>query len=324
WYQLPWAVPGFLTFIVGLSLAGAGIYALPRKENKPLLITFILFSMGFGFLGLVLAFRAVILDQSLLLLLNRIPYFGVVWLSPGALMFCYYLTDKRYRSLLVWGIIALGTVLFSSVGLATGYDFTGSWFHYPFGSYPIAQLPLRLWGAVSSIAYVVAGVPMTIHYYRHHRDELRQKKYLFIGLHAISLLVITNLPSLAGVSIFPMSAFAFVPLLILAYGIFRSDFLNVNELLFQKRGLFKVLSGLITGGFLAIAMIVALTLKPADHAHVYAEPLFLIPLFSGVCAFALAIFIAGSNPDRKLNMLAAASLMLAGAFMIIMTDGALG
>lgn len=55
------------------------------------------------------------------------------------------------------------------------------------------------------------------------------------------------------------------------------------------------------------------------HACDYQRPVFLLPLFSGVCAFTLAIFLAGSSPDQKLNMLGARSFMLAGSFMIVMT-----
>lgn len=319
WHQLPWAVPSFLTFVVGMSLAAIGILALRRAQNRPLLIAFVLFCSGLGSLGLALSLRSVVLDQELLLFLNRAAYYGVVWLSPGAYMFTYYLTDCRYRSLFFAGILAALSVAYAYFGLITGFDFTGEWFRYSFGAYPIAELPLRLWGAFSSVGYVLAGIPMTVHYFRHHRQELKERKYLIIGLHFCSLLLITNLPSLAGIPIFPMSSFAFLPMLVLGYGIFRSDFLNVNDFLFRQRGLFKFLAGLLTSGFIGISILVAAGLSPSHHPEIYARPIFLLPLFSGVCVFALAIFLAGSNPDQKLNMLAAASLMLAGAFMIVMT-----
>lgn len=319
WYQLPWAIPSIFTFVVGMSLAGLGLFAIKRTEDRALLITFILFSFGFGSLGLALSLRSVIKDLDLLLLLNRITYFGVVWLSPGSYLFGYFLTDKLYRSLLISGVIGLVTVVIAYFGLLTGLDFTGNWFHYSFGSYPTAELPLKIWGAYASLAYLVSAVPVTIHYFLHHRDQLKSKIFLFIGMHFCSMLVITNLPSLSGIPIFPMSSFAFVPLLLLGYGIFRSDYLNLNDLLFKQRGLFKILAGLITFGLLGIAILAAVTLHPTDHLAPYLKPVFLLPLFSGVCAFALAIFLAGSSPDQKLNMLGATSLMLAGAFMIVMT-----
>lgn len=319
WHQLPWAVPGLLTFVVGMSLAAVGLVALRRAANRSLLIGFILLCSGFGSLGLALSLRAVILDQELLLLLNRAAYYGVVWLSPGGYIFTYYMTDRKYRWLLIAGILSIASVVYVYFGLVTGFDFTGEWFVYSFGRYPIAELPLRLWGIIAAIGYVAVGMPVTVHQFVYHREDLYQKKYLFIGLHFCFLLVITNLPSLAGIPIFPMSSFAFLPMLVLGYGIFRSDFLNVNDFLFQQRGLFKILAGLLTGGFIGISVCVAVFLSPSHHPEIYSRPIFLLPLFSGVSVFALAIFLAGSNPDQKLNMLAAASLMLAGAFMIVMT-----
>jgi class 3 adenylate cyclase len=319
WHQLPWAIPSMITFVVGMSLAGLGLLAIKRKVDKALLITFVMFSFGFGSLGLALSLRSVIQDIELLLILNRISYFGVVWLSPGAFLFTYYMTDRMYRSLYISGLLGLGTVAFAYFGLLTGFDFTGDWFYYSFGTYPIAELPLKIWGAYASLGYVVAGIPMNIHYFLNYPEKLKSKKFLFIGLHFCSILVITNLPSLSGIPIFPMSSFAFLPLSILGYGIFRSDFLNINDLLFKQRGLFKFLAGLITFGLIGIAFLVALTLHPSNHPTPYIKPVFLLPLFSGVCAFALAIFLAGSSPDQKLNMLGSTSLMLAGAFMIVMT-----
>ena len=66
WYQLPWAVPGMLTFTVGLSLSVIGLLSLRRNENRPLLVTFSLFCFGIGILGLLLAFRAIVLNLDIL------------------------------------------------------------------------------------------------------------------------------------------------------------------------------------------------------------------------------------------------------------------
>ncbi len=141
---------------------------------------------------------------------------------------------------------------------------------------------------------------------------------MFLGLHLCSLLVITNLPSLAGIPIYPMSTFAFLPLLLLGYFIFRSDFLNLNQLLFEKNGLFRFLSAIMITVLIAMSICSGYFLNPEVHPTPYTKPYFLIPLFSATCVFALAIYIAGSSPDQKINMLAATSLVLAGAFTIVM------
>ncbi|EMJ90035.1 adenylate/guanylate cyclase domain-containing protein [Leptospira meyeri] len=318
WHKLPWAIPNFFTTFVGLTLTSLAILALKRSDNRKLLISFICFSFAFASLGLVLSLRTLLQDQPKLLFWNRIGYFGVVLLSPSAAFLTYYLTNQYYRYLIISGFLSFCTVGFSYYGLLTQYDFTGGWFIYSFGQYPIAELPLKIWGVVLVINYTFVYTPTSVHYWMKHRVEFESKKFLFLGLHICSFLLITNLLSLVGYPVFPLSSFAFLPLSILGYGIFRSDFLNLNDLLFKQRGLFYFLSGFITTILIVIAYLISFYLHPNDQLTAYIRPYFLIPLLSSVVVFALAIYIAGSNPDIKLNMLASISFFLAGAFTIVM------
>lgn len=318
WFKLPFAIPGFLTFIVGLLFSLIGILAIQRTKDRPILFAFIVFSFSFACLGLVLGLRSVLQDLDLLLKWNRILYFGVVWLTPSAFLFTYLVTDRSSRTLLVTSWICLGTVFYAYLGLLTGNDFSGKWFTYNFGIYPIANLPIKVWGATTALGYLCAFIPMTIQFIRKRRESFLAKKNLFFSLHMCALLVMTNFPSLSGFPIFPLSSFAFLPLVLVGYSIFRSDFLNINELFFQQRGLFKFISVLTITGLILIAFCSALYLNPEIHRTPYLNPYFLIPLFSAVCVFALAIYIAGSNPDQRLSMLAATSLILSGVFTIIM------
>ncbi|MCW7487476.1 adenylate/guanylate cyclase domain-containing protein [Leptospira meyeri] len=318
WHKLPWAIPNFFTTFVGLTLTSLAILALKRSDNRKLLFSFICFSFAFASLGFVLSLRTLLQDQPTLLFWNRIGYFGVVLLSPSAAFLTYYLTNQYYRYLFISGFLSFSTVGFSYYGLINQYDFTGGWFIYSFGKYPIAELPLKIWGVVLVINYTFVYTPTSFHYWVKHRVEFESKKFLFLGLHICSFLLITNLLSLVGYPVFPLSSFAFLPLSILGYGIFRSDFLNLNDLLFKQRGLFYFLSGFITTILIVIAYLISFYLHPNDQLTAYIRPYFLIPLLSSVVVFALAIYIAGSNPDIKLNMLASISFFLAGAFTIVM------
>ncbi|TGL21194.1 GAF domain-containing protein [Leptospira bourretii] len=318
WYKLPWAIPNFFTTFVGLTLTSLGILALKRSENRKLLFSFVCFSFSFASLGFVLSLRTLIQDQPTLLFWNRICYFGVVLLSPAAAFLTYYLTNQKYRYLMISGFLAMLTLAFGYYGLFTHYDFTGGWFIYSFGKYPIAELPLKIWGVVLFINYIFVYTPTSIHYWMKHQVDFESKKIMFLGLHICSFFLITNLLSLVGYPVFPLSSFAFLPLSILGYGIFRSDFLNLNDLLFKQRGLFYFLSGFITTILIIIAYLVSFYLHPSEQITAYTRPYFLIPLLSSVVVFALAIYIAGSNPDIKLNMLASISFFLAGAFTIVM------
>ncbi|MCW7502992.1 adenylate/guanylate cyclase domain-containing protein [Leptospira paudalimensis] len=318
WHKLPWAVPNFFTMFVGLTLTSLGLIAIKRSDNRKLLISFICFSFSFASLGLVLCIRSLVQDQPTLLYWNRLGYFGVVFLSPAASFLTYYLTNQHYRYLILSGIVSMLTFAFAYYGLLTHYDFSDGYFLYTFGKYPIAELPLKVWGIVLVFNYLFIYTPTSLHFWAKNKEDFESKKLMFLGLHICSFFLITNLLSLVGYPVFPMSSFAFIPLSILGYGIFRSDFLNLNDLLFRQRGLFYFLSGFITTVLILIAFIIAIFLSPKEQLTSYLRPYFLVPLISSVMVFGLAIYIAGSNPDKKLNMLASISFFLAGAFTIVM------
>ncbi|TGL75953.1 adenylate/guanylate cyclase domain-containing protein [Leptospira jelokensis] len=318
WHKLPWAIPNFLTIFVGLALTSLGIIATKKSENRKILLSFICFCFSFASLGFVLSIRSLIEDQSTILYWNRIGYFGVILMAPSASFLTYYLTNERYQYLIFSGILTMLTLLYGYYGLLNHDDFTGSYFYYSFGKYPIAKLPLKIWGVVTFFNYLFLYTPASLHYRVRFKEDFEAKKLIFLGLHICSILLITNFLSLVGYPVFPLSSFAFIPLSILGYGIFRSDFLNLNDLLFKQRGLFYFLSGFITTILLVIAFIVSFYLHPSIQLTAYERPYFLVPLFSSVMVFALAIYIAGSNPDKKLNMLASISFFLAGAFTIVM------
>ncbi|TGM91772.1 GAF domain-containing protein [Leptospira levettii] len=318
WYKLPWAVPNFFTMFVGLTLTFLGLIAIKRSDNRKLLFSFICFSFSFASLGLVLCIRSLVQDQPTLLYWNRMGYFGVVLLSPAASFLTFYLTNQRYRFLILTGILSMLTFAFGYYGLLTHYDFTDGYFLYSFGKYPIAELPLKVWGIVLVFNYLFIYTPTSLHFWAKNKVDFESKKLMFLGLHICSFFLITNLLSLVGYPVFPMSSFAFIPLSILGYGIFRSDFLNLNDLLFKQRGLFYFLSGFITTVLILIAYLVSFYFHPNVQLTAYSRPYFLVPLLSSVVVFALAIYIAGSNPDQKLNMLASISFFLAGTFTIVM------
>ncbi|ABZ93683.1 Hypothetical protein LBF_1160 [Leptospira biflexa serovar Patoc strain 'Patoc 1 (Ames)'] len=165
WHKLPWAIPNMITMFVGLTLTSLGILALNRSDNRKLLFSFICFSFSFASLGLVLSLRTLVQEQTTLLLWNRIGYFGVVLLSPSAAFLTYYLTNRYYRYLIISGFLSFCTVGFSYYGLLTHYDFTGGWFIYTFGKYPIAELPLKIWGVVLVINYTFVYTPTSVHYW---------------------------------------------------------------------------------------------------------------------------------------------------------------
>ena len=316
WHQLAWAVPGFLTFAVGLFLFCAGLYAIYTKEKKRYFFAFAITTLGFGFLGLILALRAVILEREILLYANNYLYWFVLPLSPGCYFLIYYITDKKYRIVFWSGVISLLTVLFGFIGIVQNAAFTGQWLEYTFGHYPVSAIYLKPWGIVSAISYFLIAIPAFFFYYRNQKEKLKDDWPLILSLNLLIILTISNLPSFLGYPIFPGANFSFIPMLLLAYGVFRSDFLNLNDLLFKRNGLFYITNALLTLTFTAIAALVAWGLSPSSYTELNWFPWVLLPLISAMAVFGFGIVIGGSNPGEKINQMGAFSLYTYGFLMI--------
>ncbi len=100
-------------------------------------------------------------------------------------------------------------------------------------------------------------------------------KYVFIGFGTLTLL--TSLTSLTvyGVPIYPPGAFGFIPLLVLAAGIFRYDLLDMG-LLIRKGILYTTLTVLLTTVYLLMAVTLQALFKEMRLADSYLFPLTLV------------------------------------------------
>lgn len=318
WYKLPWAIPSLFTFIISLSFVGIGFFAFKRFQDKTKLISFMVFCFGYASYGLLLSSRSLIEDKEILLFWNRITYLGFAWIVPAASLLSYTFMQRRFKILLAAFWLGIASVVLVYWAVFTENDLTNEWFEYSFGVYPIGKLPIKLWASYGIFCVLGLWIPLAALFYKNYRAEFLEIKYLVFGLFSIGILLLLTSPSLLGYPIYPVSTFSFVPLLVMGYALFQSDFLNINELLFKQQFLFKFLNGIIIIGLIFISVMTSIYLQPSEHIVPYTKPYFLIPLFSMVSVFALGIFIAGSSPDQKINMIASSSLLLAGAFTIVM------
>ncbi|HNC00954.1 MAG TPA: adenylate/guanylate cyclase domain-containing protein, partial [Leptospiraceae bacterium] len=313
WHMLPYAVPGFITFFCGLILALIGFFRVfSRKEKTGYYLSFSGMCLAFGMLGFVLALRAVIHDTEILLRWNTVLYTFILLYAPSSAHLIYYILDKKYKIALVGAGINWIATLFAFYGIVTNQAFTGNFLQYSFGIYPIASIYLKAWGIIGAATFFFLGVPTYAHYLK--RNSFYEKRFLVIG-HILSiLLVISNLPSFMGIPLFPGSTFAFIPMLLLAYGIFLTDFSDLRVMLFEKNGFFYVLNLFASLVLLLIAIAVIFFFSPLQYQYQSKSLLTwqLIPLISVLLVVGLGIFIGGSNPHKPLNQMGAFSLYLYG------------
>jgi signal transduction histidine kinase len=311
WYMLPYAVPSFLTFVIGIVLGIMGLFRLRKRENMYYYVSFSMMVIGFGSLGLVLALRSVLFEEGEILFWNNILYPFVMLLSPGAYLFIYYVLEKKYKSLLYYSFLAWATVFWGMIGILQGRGFTGDFLYYSFGKYPVSSIYLRPWGIIGALGFFLLYIPAQIHYFKNH--SLSSRKYALLGADILLVLIISNLPSFIGISFFPGSTFAFIPMLILAYGVFSSDFKDIKDLLFEKNGLFFLLNTILGFILLGIAfgILSGITIYRVEQLDwgIYQ----ILPFLSSFVILGLGIFLGGTNPRSPLNQLGSLSLFIHAA-----------
>ncbi len=308
WFQLPYGIPGIISLIVGLFLSYFSFQRAIQKtgNDRIFAVNICLSFLGYSCLGLILSLRAWILEKELLLQLNNWLYLFVILILPTNFYICYSITRRKvflYYTYLCW--IA---VVFGYFGILQGQGFTNDWFEYPFGKYPKASIYVKPFGIIPLIGYF--GLVLPFFTFKWKELEGRIHRSLFIGYNILFIFTISNAPVLLGYNVYPGSFFIFIPLLLIAYGVFRSDFFDMNELLFQKNGLFYILFGIVSFSLILISGAVTLGMNHDAYANQKWFPYAIPPAASFFCSIFMAIIVAGSNPSAKLNQLCAFSLII--------------
>lgn len=308
WFQLPYGVPGIISLIVGLFLSYFALQKSIAKDTEDKVFSFNLFLsfLGYSALGLVLSLRAWILDKSVLLLLNNWLYLFILIILPANFYICYAITKRKvflFYTYLCWVSVAFGYV-----GIFLEEGFNNEWFDYKFGKYPKASNYIKPFGIIPLIGYFALVIPFFTFQWKELITKIHRS--LFWGYNLLFILTISNAPVLLGYNIYPGSFFIFIPLLLIAYGVFRSDFFDVNELLFKRNGLFYILFGVVSVSLIVLSVSVALGLKFEAYTNQKWFPNAIPPVTSFFISIFMAIIVAGSNPSAKLNQLSAFSLII--------------
>jgi hypothetical protein len=242
----------------------------------------------------------------------------VLLLAPSSCYLVYYILDKKYKIILwVAGIYWVATA-YALTGIAMGEAFTNNFNYYSFGIYPVASHYLKPWGIISTLGYLLVGLPSYYQYIK--QNSFFDRLYLIVGLNLLFILLISNLPSFMGFPVFPGSMFSFIPMCILAYGVFNSEFKNIKDLLFAKSGIFYFLNILVSIVLFALTVVILFTFSPTDYNKINWYPWLFIPLLSIFLVVGLGIFIGGTNPNRQINQLGSFSLYIYGFQLLAGTN----
>ncbi|HNE09131.1 MAG TPA: SpoIIE family protein phosphatase [Leptospiraceae bacterium] len=315
WNQMSHGFPTGLTVVIGFFIAMLGFWsAYNDKEKRDYYISFSLLVLGLtGFVFLYFV-RFVFWDTERILFLNLFIYPIFRLVTFGLTYFAMVSTQKTkfMKFLLLITVFIEVKILYHTF---LGEGFTGAFYENELGKFPI----------ITKGRGVLVLLPAIIGLY----DIIRISYFIFLKKSKIHISIviavigffILNINSAllaTGDSKLPLVVFSFVPMFLIAYGVFHSDFLNLNELLFKKNLLFYIFSVSISILFLFVSILVAYYLNP-EHGFHYRNGYFLISLFSFVTTICLSAYIAGNKPDDKFVMFVALNIFIQGflAFLVM-------
>lgn len=218
-------LPPVFSLVCGIYLS---VLAMARGAAKKEKILFVLVCLWYSLLAPLFISHHIIKDQALILFFERTIHFFYVYLPVIQIVFFHHILDIHHKAL-VWGMVALSFIL----SLTTQ------------SSYYIVGLNSYNWGAIAKGGpafkvfglYGVAVFGYCVHCFvqrlRVEKDaRLRLKfKYMIFSFGLMGLMTLMNLPAVNGVDFYPPGNFSFLPLLILAYGIFKHRLLEIRTLL---------------------------------------------------------------------------------------------
>ncbi|MCC5816538.1 MAG: hypothetical protein JJT78_17435, partial [Leptospira sp.] len=122
---------------------------------------------------------------------------------------------------------------------------------------------------------------------------------------------------MSGIEIYPLGLFNFVPMVIIGYAIFKSNFFDLRTLIFDKKFGFYILASLITLLLVIIVLLISSFYKPEFYDRELYNPFLLIPLVSLFFILLLATYLSGSNPSNKLNLHVSGVILCYGILQIL-------
>lgn len=315
WHQLPYGFPVLVSYLISQIIAIISfLKVFSSKDKKAYIFSFAMTLQGISFYTLIQFSRINILTPELIITANKLLYFPFMLASPFTSLFVYHIAGKKGKILLSFAFLcflAAGITFYHS---AVNTLFTGEITKTSVGTFPA----MIKWGKYSVMITSTAVAYSIFRLWKIKTEEKHSVSWsIFYGYVSFLLIALNALLLISGMNIFPLAVFTFVPVLCLAYGAFRADFLNLGDLLFQKNLLFYILAVLISVTFLSFAAGTAVFSKPGENFY-YKNSYFLIPLFSAVITICLSAYIAGNSPENRLSMSVAVALFMNGILMITM------
>ncbi|MBW2108307.1 MAG: GAF domain-containing protein, partial [Deltaproteobacteria bacterium] len=238
-----WVIPPLVSFI---TLVALGVVAFWKGRGRKTSLLFGAICFVGGLLSLDKALGSVVTDPAVALRISRMDHAFVVFFVPFYLHFTFSFLEIQKRKWLVW----LAYLLSTGLSIASQHQaYLVSARHYYFGYYALGG-PLVYVFATASTANTIACMALLCRALAKEKDPERKNKikYIIVGLGGAALMAHVDFLPVVGLECYPAGNFAFIPLLILGFGVLKHDLLDIG-LALRTGLLYSFLTGLVTGSY---------------------------------------------------------------------------
>jgi diguanylate cyclase (GGDEF)-like protein len=266
---IPYGLPPLISLLCAAFLS---LFVLHLEQIRAETLLFSIICLAFAGLNLDVFLLGIIRNPETALLISRMDHFLLALVMLGAnLHLAYLVCGKKDKWTVVYSAYAIGAVM--ALFTPTDFYFKGvySYFWGFFAKKAILyDLMSFLWFTATLYCIYILFSTFRRTSDRHKKDTI---KFLLLGFVCTAVLSLTNTPAIYGHEIYPLGTFTFIPLLLLAYGLFKY---NLRIALQQIRAI------LFTAGHLLLvtgaAFVPALFFPEAAHSFQLAAGIVLVAL----------------------------------------------
>jgi len=291
---VPYGLPPIISCLCAVFLS---LFVLGMEQNRIETYLFSVLCLILAGMSLDVIMLIVLNDPATALTISRIDHFFVVLCLTGLFLHFTWLTARIQRH---WWLVYLGYalgIIMAPFTLGDSY-FTGL-YAYDWGLFPRAGFFIDFMSLFWFSGLIIAVVILS-RTYRTISDPIERvsRRYVWYGFGALILLCLSNIPSTHGYGIYPLSTFVFIPLIFLAYGLFKHNlFLALQNI----RTIITMLLQVIV--IILIALLPRIFIPAGHDAMAFYIGILLVfflyqPVHYGVNAI-MNLFIRSSTEDLK-------------------------
>ncbi|MBF0397598.1 MAG: response regulator [Desulfobacterales bacterium] len=292
---VPYAVFPILSFIICIGLAS---FCFLKGSRKIETLLFGFLCTLWGFLNLDVTLVMLIANEKVALQISLIDQFFLVNNMGIYAHLIYLLLNRKTNWWVVYFFYGAGLLL---MPLTQTHFYYQGMYEYSWGFFGRKNILFDLYGLLGCIetfwfSHLLWKAAMSVN------DSVKRIQYLYFLSGAIlaAILNIGNIPALSGIDFYPPGGFTFVPILIMAYGIFRHDIIRINAYT-KKKLVGNAVKIFVWAGFLGLISVTWWAIGEFSMEHIFNRivPYGIPPLISSLSCFFLTILALRLGQNQK-------------------------